>query len=300
VAISQVLNSGGGLLVLSGAGMSVTSGVPVFRMADGSMSAEFLRFLADYNEARLRSGLPKADDWFSFSVPEMFNNETAKEAWAYWRWRALRALVEPGSDYRELGRIMAHFGPDRVFVQTSNCDQLHVKAGLSSDSVFEVHGSLGRLQCAAPCSSQLWPADSAFLTRLHEEPSWVPLCPRGCGHCLRPNVMIFGDSSLVHSELDSQASRLKAFMAKFRNPSSQGDVGSHNIIVVEIGAGVVVSSIRSAAEMFGSQGAGLVRINPSPTECAERESSWPLAADRLWPLPLRSVDGLARIANSIN
>ena len=230
----------------------------------------------------------------------MFNRETAKEAWAYWRWRVLRALVEPGSDYRDLSRIMALFGPDRVFVQTSNCDQLHVKAGLSPDSVLEVHGSLGRLQCSAPCSSELWPTESAFLTRLHEEPSWVPLCPRGCGHCLRPNVMIFRDSDFVESELDSQKNHLDAFMERFRNPGTKGSVMTHNIIVLEIGAGVVVSSIRSAAEMFGSRGAGLVRINPSPTECAERETTWPLSSDRLWPLPLISVAALAQIANAIN
>ena len=30
------------------------------------MSAEFLRFLGDYNAARRRHGLPEAEDWFDF------------------------------------------------------------------------------------------------------------------------------------------------------------------------------------------------------------------------------------------
>ena len=66
--IRHVCEDGGHLLVLTGAGMSVSSGVPVFRHADGSMSPDFLRFLGDFNTARRRAGLPEADDWFGFSV----------------------------------------------------------------------------------------------------------------------------------------------------------------------------------------------------------------------------------------
>ena len=95
---------GGGLIVMTGAGMSVQSGVPVFRNSDGSMSKDFLRFLAGYNKARagmleirrpqwlsvlrhllrlfaspIAAGQPTVDDWFGFSVPEMFDKSTAKE-----------------------------------------------------------------------------------------------------------------------------------------------------------------------------------------------------------------------------
>eukprot|EP01043_Picozoa_sp_COSAG02_P031109 COSAG02_NODE_2015_length_10106_cov_9.031578_4_plen_258_part_00 len=115
--LRQVRDSGGHLLVLTGAGMSVSSGVPVFRGADGSMSADFLRFLGDFNSARARHGLESVDDWFEFSVPEMFQRETEKEAWAYWRWRILRALVTPAEDYRQLMQIIEFFGPERCFVE---------------------------------------------------------------------------------------------------------------------------------------------------------------------------------------
>ena len=98
-ALERVRAQGGGLMVYTGAGMSVTSGVPVFRGADGSMSPEFLRFLSSYNSARRAAGLEEAEDWFNFSVPEMFDSATAKEAWHYWRWRILRAQVQPGPDY---------------------------------------------------------------------------------------------------------------------------------------------------------------------------------------------------------
>lgn len=115
--LRQVRDSGGRLLVLTGAGMSVSSGVPVFRGADGSMSADFLKFLGDFNSARARHGLEPVDDWFDFSVPEMFQKETEKEAWAYWRWRMLRTVVTPAEDYRQLMRIIEFFGPERCFVE---------------------------------------------------------------------------------------------------------------------------------------------------------------------------------------
>ena len=65
--LESVKHDGGGLLILTGAGMSVKSGVPVFRGADGSMSPEFLKFLGDYNAARRAAGLREASDWFGFS-----------------------------------------------------------------------------------------------------------------------------------------------------------------------------------------------------------------------------------------
>ena len=67
-------------------------------------------------------------------------------AWHYWRWRTLRAMVKPAQDYALLGKILEYFGPDRTFVKTSNCDGLHVAAGLAETSIEEIHGTLSKLQ----------------------------------------------------------------------------------------------------------------------------------------------------------
>ena len=66
----------------------------------GSSFFKSSAYLAAFNEARKRAGLAPAADWFDFSVPEMFRAETAKEAWDYWRWRTLRAIVQPATDYQ--------------------------------------------------------------------------------------------------------------------------------------------------------------------------------------------------------
>ena len=294
-ALKQARDEGCGLLVLTGAGMSVSSKVPVFRSADGSMSPEFLAFLKDYNVARERHGLPQVEDWFQFSVPEMFQEETAKEAWAYWRWRIVRARVEPGLDYHHLSRIMNAFcisGTENSFIITSNCDGLHLQrdyngVGVDESRIQEIHGSLSRLQCSVPCCQDLWPVDAKFIDRLEKEPDWVPMCPECKTSCLRPNVMIFGDDALVCTVLHEQH-RNKADFQR-RHPGG-------NWIVLEIGAGVVVASIRYKAERLASQGKGLVRINPSQNECDEMETVQ-LEEDKYFPIVATSSQALERIAD---
>lgn len=270
--LRDALESGAGLLILSGAGLSVQSGVPVFRMADGTMSPDFLKFLGDYNAARKKNGMPEAPDWFSFSVPEMFRAETAKEAWQYWRWRMLRALVEPADDYQQLNKIIDSFGTERVFALTSNCDMLHVTAGLPKENIFEIHGSLGYLQCSRPCGQTLYPVDEPFLSRLREEPDWVPICLECQIDVLRPNVMIFDDYALVEQRLVEQERRFEQFKSRFLN--SNNHPPSKPAVVLEIGAGRVVSSIRCYGESLGLKGGGgLIRINPCTNECAHMELS---------------------------
>lgn len=288
-AIAKARDQGAALIVYTGAGMSVLSGVPVFRGADGTMSADFLKYLSSFNAARRRAGLDEVTDWFNFSVPSMFQPETAKEAWDYWKWRTLRAIVEPSSDYRSLGQLISYFR-NKTFVQTSNCDQLHVKDGLSPLQVYEIHGSLGHLQCAGPCCRELWPADNDFIFRLRTEPDWIPMCPRDCGRCLRPNVMIFEDDALIDTVINAQHQRFADFLESCQD----------NYIVLEIGGGVVVPSIRSHAEKDGRKGLGLVRINPSKTECSTFQSPEGVPQEMYWPLPLKGVDALGRIVDALN
>lgn len=314
-ALARAQASGGGLLVLTGAGMSVSSGVPVFRASDGTMSPDFLRFLGDYNTARKSAGLDEADDWFSFSVPEMFKSETAKQAWAYWRWRILRAKVTPGEDYQQLSRLIDFFGAERVFVQTSNCDGLHTSAGVSSEAIYEIHGSLSRVQCSEQCCNEMWPVDDSFVDTLRQNPEYVPMCPKCTEACLRPNVMIFGDYALVSDELANQKKRLDEFKARFR-ASSEQQSKDLNLVVLEVGAGTVVSSIRSLAESAAAQGQGLVRVNPSEAECAEMESFHGESllrggktagegaaggdeAPRYWPLAMRSNEALSALCDGL-
>jgi NAD-dependent SIR2 family protein deacetylase len=256
-ALENAREKGAGLLLLTGAGMSVSSGVPVFRNANnGTMSIEFMNFLQDYNISREDHGLKPADDWFDFSRPEMFDLPTERQAWQYWRWRILRAKVtRVAQDYQDLNQLIHSFGgTDHAFCVTSNCDGLHEMAGLPKERIYEVHGSLSRLQCSGPCENTLYPVDYDFVEELRQDNTWkVPRCSN-CSRCLRPNVMIFGDNALVNDVLEDQSVRRRNFLLE----------RDDNFIVLEIGAGLVVPSIRNMAEKYGSMSRyGLIRINPS-------------------------------------
>jgi NAD-dependent SIR2 family protein deacetylase len=256
--LKEAKKSGGSLIILTGAGMSVASGVPVFRNSNGSMSKDFLNFLSCYNQKREKQNLPLVDDWFDFSVAEMFQKETEVEAWHYWRWRILRARVKPATDYKLLQRISKYFN-GRTFVMTSNCDELHLKAGANRNQVCEIHGSLGMLQCSGACCHDLYPVNETVLEKLKDEkdPNWVPRCPKCKNHCLRPNVMIFQDDMLVYDLINEQEKNYFDFKLNAES----------NFAVLEIGAGTVVPSIRFQAESLGTRGKGMIRINPSPEEC---------------------------------
>lgn len=327
-ALSKLKAGGGKLFILTGAGMSVQSGVPVFRMSDGSMSPDFLKFLGDFNLARRKAGLAEADDWFSFSVPEMFEKATEKEAWAYWRWRILRADVEPSQDYVQLMRIANWFGKGNYFITTSNCDQLHVKAGAPAESLYEIHGTVSKVQCANQCCDDLWPVDARFKERLARETEWVPRCPH-CDYALRPNVMIFGDNKLVFTGLDEQESNESSFVRKCHcvvPPDNVGGSGegegegtddcgrgfesaasadgavsaTQDWAVLEIGAGTVVPSIRMMAQAAGNKSDCFIRVNPSAEECLDvgrRNTRITLA--NYFPLNCKSEKALAALSDAL-
>jgi len=172
--VDRVKCKKGRLLILTGAGMSVKSGVPIFR-SNRQMSPVFVKFLENYNIARKKHGLEEASSWFQFSVPEMFKTETRKEAWDYWRWRVETAYAaSPADDYDNLMKIVKLFGQERCFVVTSNCDSMHARAGMDDKRIQEIHGALSYVQCAKPCSHKTWPVEVIRRTLDKKE---IPMCP---------------------------------------------------------------------------------------------------------------------------
>ena len=122
--------------------------------------------------------------------------------------------------------------------------------------------------------------------------------------------MIFDDYALVDNVLEAQRRRLSAFVDTFAirvrvrrdDGCGVGDEGEpepparYNCAVLEVGAGVVVPSIRMHAEELGRVSAGgLVRVNPSRRECEEMHVHH--LRGKYWPLVARGHDALAAIAD---
>lgn len=137
--------------------------------------------------------------------------------------------------------------PARVF--TSNVDGQFQRAGFPD--VAEVHGAIAHLQCSVPCGRQIWPADSPPVVDESTMRACPPLptCPR-CGAVARPNILMFGDGAWVPDRTSAQLESLSGWLAEH----------GAGLVVVELGAGLAVPTVRHQAQRCSRDGA-LIRIN---------------------------------------
>ena len=147
----------------------------------------------------------------------------------------------------------AAFGQDS-FVVTSNVDGQFQKSGYREDQVLEVHGSIHHLQCLSPCGNDIWDNDEAIPVDLETmRAQHVPGC-RNCSQPARPNILMFGDYSWLSDRTHGQEMRFDSFLAQHQHQP---------IVVVEMGAGTAIPTIRYMSERIGQRfGATVVRINP--------------------------------------
>ncbi|MFZ2087398.1 MAG: NAD-dependent deacylase [Desulfobaccales bacterium] len=147
------------LVVLTGAGISVESGVPTFRGPEGLW----------------RSFRPE-----DLATPQAFHQDP-RLVWEWYDWRrSLIAQARPNPGHAALARLEARL-PDFLLI-TQNVDGLHRLAG--SRQMVEIHGSIWEVRCLS-CGA---------LREDRRVPIPIlPLCA-SCGGLLRPNVVWFGES----------------------------------------------------------------------------------------------------------
>ncbi|WP_091380540.1 SIR2 family NAD-dependent protein deacylase [Actinokineospora alba] len=224
-------------MVCAGAGMGVDSGLPDFRGDEG-----FWRAYPPYQRLGL-SFVELADPVHFGSDPEL--------AWGFYGHRlALYRATVPHSGFD----ILRGWGA-RAF--TSNVDGQFQKAGFTE--VAEVHGSIHHLQCLLPCRSAIWPADDVAIEvdpETMRATGPLPECP-SCGALARPNILMFGDYTWVpdrsQRDLDALASWRRSQLGK-------------RLVVVEIGAGNAIPTVRRQAELASAATGALIRINPREPE----------------------------------
>ena len=242
-----------GLLITAGAGMGVDSGLADFRGAEG-----LWRAYPPLKQAGLR--------FEEIANPQAFERDP-ELAWGFYghRLQCYREAM-PHHGFTILREIAARL-PDGAFVLTSNVDGHFQKAGFSGESVYEVHGSIHYLQCAVPCSDDIWSADGfdpvvdSAACRLT---SPLPCCPR-CGGLARPNILMFGDCNWLQWRSGSQEARFTAWRSAVSKP-----------VVIELGAGTSVATIRIMGERSGYP---IIRVNPRDPEVpASRHIGVPMGA----------------------
>jgi NAD-dependent deacetylase len=163
--IADLLAESHSILFITGAGISVDSGLPTFR-AEGGL----------YRVCAAEDGMP-IERALSGDVlcdhPELT-----------WKYLARMERVCRGARHNRAHDVITemerHF--PRVWTLTQNVDGLHRAAG--TRNVIDIHGDLHRLRCMRCLHRQTVP-DYSGLT-------FPPHCPK-CPGLLRPDVVLFGE-----------------------------------------------------------------------------------------------------------
>lgn len=169
----------GSLVVLSGAGMSRESGVPVFRGPGGLWEGHRPEDLAR---------------------PRAFARDP-ETVWRWYRWRlGVIEAAEPHAGHRALARLEREGALRCLTVITQNVDAMHQRAG--SRNVLELHGNITRARCTRDCGARV-PAATV-------DPE-APACACGSGR-LRPDVVWYGESLDPRTLAEAEARLLDADM----------------------------------------------------------------------------------------
>lgn len=227
--IKRLIDQADGVVILAGAGMGVDSGLPDFRGNTGF-----------WTQAK--------EDFISLATARGFDDDPVK-SWNFYSKRMLMyGDIQPHVGYHRLLGLLNDLGKDH-FVVTTNVDGHFLRAGCDPGLIHEMHGDLRHAQCNQPCTRDIYPMPrfSAEVVTVDE----IPRCPR-CGYILRPNVLMFSDSSFIWRNVDAGEDRYRSW-AKPRM----------ELIGIEIGAGTTIPSLRYFGEERTS---ALIRINPAEHE----------------------------------
>jgi NAD-dependent deacetylase len=179
--LAGLIRSAGSVVALTGAGISVPSGIPDFRTP--------------------QTGLWANVDPMEVAHIDVFRSNPGRFWHFYGQRFALLRDKKPNGAHRALvelerrGRLTA--------VVTQNIDGLHAAAG--SSDVVEVHGTIGRSVCLR-CRRRVDLEE--VRARLEAAEDGIPRCE--CGRALKPDVVLFGEFLPEYALLRATALAAKA------------------------------------------------------------------------------------------
>jgi NAD-dependent deacetylase len=154
------------LLVFTGAGISTESGIPDFRSPGGIWD----RFDPD-----------------DFTIDKFINDtEARRKQWRIFGEGMLSENAEPNAAHVAIAELHGLGKLDCVVTQ--NIDNLHQKAGVPDEKVFELHGNM-RWAICLKCRKRHSFGEIKARLEFGEE---IPVC-RDCGGILKPDIVMFGE-----------------------------------------------------------------------------------------------------------
>ena len=233
LAVAETQAAGGNVVVITGAGVSIASGLRAYRGAGGRWT-------------EVGSGaMVKATASYFHRDPE--------ESWAWHLARRSEVLAaEPNVAHHAIADLEAAFST-RFTLITQNIDRFHLRAGNTPDRVIELHGYLDGMRCTGECDGVMpvpdglhsWGPDDA----IEDDHLEVLVCPV-CGLATRPHVLWFDEF------YDEEHYRIDTAQRAVANASLCITVGtSGGVPVAERLAGIAVEA-----------GATHIDVNPHDNE----------------------------------
>jgi NAD-dependent deacetylase len=163
--------------ILTGAGVSAESGIPIFQGTDWRGHTHY--------------ELANIDAW----------SRDPRLVWEYYSERRARARnAKPNAAHLALAEFQKTVG---CFLCTQNVDGLHEAAG--STNVVHIHGKLFESRCSVECGAE------PIADRESYTPQNLPRCV--CNALMRPNVCWFGEQPYELDRIYSELERCTTFLA---------------------------------------------------------------------------------------
>lgn len=237
------------ILVGSGAGMGVDSGLATFRGGKAGVWPGLQAVGLAYEEI--------CDPKWFVKEPEL--------AWAFWDFcHSAYRETKPHQGY-DIVRQWAAKAPLGSFSFTSNIDSHWITSGWDWKRVIEVHGAVAWLQCSRGCCPDVWaaPKDLGLKEnpRTHRAEGAFPQCPK-CGKAARPCVQMFGnDRGFAKGRRNLQITRYDGWLKKLE---ARHDAKDLRVVCLELGCGLTVPTVRKELESVVRRfkGARIIRVNP--------------------------------------
>lgn len=171
------------IVVLTGAGISAESGIPVFRGETGLWENEPVEAVATY---------------------EGFARDRKRVHDFYNKMRQSVKTKEPNPAHKALGRLEEECGKKgyRYTLVTQNIDDLHEKGG--SKNILHMHGKLYSLLCES-CQSRIAGFDGDSTTEQE-----CPLCHK---KAMRPDIVWFGEMPYYMDRIQMALMTCKLFIS---------------------------------------------------------------------------------------
>jgi len=242
----NIIQEADAILITAGAGMGVDSGLPDFRGNEGLWKAYPPLKKAGYAFTQVESG-------YLFS-------KNPKLAWGFYGHR-LNLYRETKPHYGfQLLHDLVKLKNNNYFIFTSNVDNHFQKAGFDKNKIYEVHGSIEYLQCINNCNNKVFKNHlkdmSIDMETLHVKD--VPYC-KECNKVTVPNILLFGGTTFNEVRVKEQNRRFLQWLS---------DVKDLKVVILEIGAGKTVPTIRNFNDSYSKRHENfkLIRINPLESE----------------------------------